>query len=135
MRCAPRSARTRTSCSSARCATSRPSPSRWRRRRPATSSSGPCTPIPRPRRWTASSTPTALLQVEDEHFRVALAGQLEPLLVAHRGAVAFAEPLAVQLDLAPRHVHPGMAPGNRFVDGALALVEEREVEGSVLVDG
>src|SRR5207237_10436873 len=48
---------------------------------------------------------------------------------------AFAEPLAVQLDLAPRHVHPGMTPGARFVGGALALVEEREVERRVLVDG
>ena len=45
--CAPRCARTRTSCWWARCATWRPSPSPSRPPRPATWSSAPCTP-PRP---------------------------------------------------------------------------------------
>ena len=54
--CAPRSARIPTSCSSARCATSRRSRRRSPRRRPVTSSSARCTRRPRRRRSTASST-------------------------------------------------------------------------------
>ena len=50
-----RCARTPTSSWSARCATWRRSPSRWRRRRRATWSSARCTPIRRRPRWTGSS--------------------------------------------------------------------------------
>ena len=55
-RCAPRCARTPTSSSSARCATSRRSSRRCASPRPATSRSRRCTPTRRRRRSTASST-------------------------------------------------------------------------------
>ena len=54
--CAPPCARTRTSSWSARCATSRPSPSPSRPPRPAIWSSAPCTPPPPPPPSSGSST-------------------------------------------------------------------------------
>src|SRR5207237_8796092 len=64
-----------------------------------------------------------------------LAVVCEALLVGCRRAVAFPEPLPCQLDLSPRHVHPGVTAGPRLVSRALALFQEPEVERRILVDG
>ena len=77
-RCAPRCARTPTSSSSARCATTRPSRRRWRPPRPVTSSCRRCTPPTRRRRSTAIID--FFPPHEQKQVRLALAGALRGII-------------------------------------------------------
>src|SRR5919204_2801634 len=54
-------------------------------------------------------------RVEHQHLGGALPDERELRLLAHRGAVAVLEPLAVQVDGAARDVHPRVPPRREAV--------------------
>src|SRR5260221_5673840 len=74
-------------------------------------------------------------KVEEQQFRVLAAAEAKLTLAAHRRAVAGREPLAVQLERAPREVHPRAARRFEIKRNAFGAVGPRAIELRVLVEG
>src|SRR4051812_44826088 len=74
-------------------------------------------------------------QIEDQDLRRLPRPEDDLGLVAHRGAVAGRERSVPEVDGAARDLVPGMAPGGDGVADDLARLEERRVDGHVLVQG
>src|SRR6266850_2233052 len=83
---------------------------------------------------SGASSICRLRQIEDQDLGRIGGLQAQRALVAYRGAVARGQLLAVQLDRAARHLHPGVPSGAELVGDALALSQKRPVDRGVLID-